>query len=566
MRAAALYRVSTKKQVKTGEEDSIPVQQHLLRSYANEQGWELVAEYLEPGVSAYKLSSLDRDILQDALSDAEAGKYDVLLVFKADRLSRNSFEYPMVLWQLHRAGVEVIAVADTPGGRKLNIDDQMEKLLRFIEGWQAETESKNTSIRVSQAMLELARQGKWTGGRPPYGYRLSSSKNGLPLEIEPQEAEVIREMVRLYLEEDMGSKKIAAELNNRGIRTREGKLWRDCRVRNVLQNPIIAGLPAYNRTRQGRTPGSHVRVRNYYDINNPEIIIPRDENGNPRPIPEYTIVPLETWLKLTHKMKSLANNAVPDSRTLESPALLTGFLKCGYCGRGFISSKKNNSKVKANGKIYYYKNACYRCVTKARIGTKYCQGQGSYSQKKIDTIFMAELENFLSNLDLGNLENYIHSRHSFNMARVQHQIKQLEKELEKAKRRHKNWLDRLNQFFAEPDKSIYSEELMAREIKKAEDDMAQLERQIGSLKSEYQQYHIEREKLQQFVKLAPHWFDIFKEAPTDIKKRMLAQIIDKIIIWRDKMEILYKVDLTKLAQTTGETAEGMVELKIAVSI
>ncbi|QGP93435.1 hypothetical protein MGLY_28430 [Neomoorella glycerini] len=566
MRAAALYRVSTKRQVKN-EEDSIPVQQHLLRSYASERGWELVAEYLEPGVSAYKLSSMDRDILQDALRDAETGKYDVLLVFKADRLSRNSFEYPMVLWRLHRAGVEVIAVADAPGGRKLNVDDQMEKLLRFIEGWQAETESKNTSIRVSQAMLELARQGKWTGGRPPYGFRLSSSKNGLPLEIEPQEVEVIKEMVRLYLEEDMGSKKIAEELNSRGLRTREGRPWRDSRVRDVLQNPIIAGLPAYNRTRQGDRPGRQVRVRNRYDINNPEIIIPRDENGNPRPVPEYTIIPLETWLKLTHKMKSLASNTAPDTRTLDSPALLTGFLKCGYCGRGFVSSKKNNSKVMApNGKIYNYKRASYRCVTKARISTEYCQGQGSYSQKKIDTIFMAELENFLSNLDLGNLENYINSRQSFNMARVQHQIKQLEKELEKARRRHKNWVDRLNQFFAEPDKSIYSEELMAREIKKAEDDMAQLEKQLGELKSEYQQNHIEREKLQQFVKLAPHWFEIFKEAPTDIKKRMLAQIIDRVILWRDRMEILYKVDLTRLAQATGETADGTVELRVAVSM
>ncbi|SMB97165.1 Site-specific DNA recombinase [Thermanaeromonas toyohensis ToBE] len=566
MRAAALYRVSTKKQVKA-EEDSIPVQQHLLREYAAERGWELVAEYIEPGVSAYKLSSLERDILQDALRDAEAGKYDVLLIFKADRLSRNSFEYPMVLWRLHQAGVEVIAVADAPGGRKLNVDDQMEKLLRFIEGWQAETESKNTSIRVSQAMLDLARQGKWSGGRPPYGFRLSSSKNGLPLEIDPKEAEVLKEMVRLYLEEGVGSKKIARILNNRGIRTREGKLWRDERVRDVLQNPIIAGLPAYNRTRPGNTPTSRCRVRDRYDLNNPEIIIPRDENGNPKPVKEYVIIPLETWLKVMQKMKASAQNQEPDARALDSPALLTGFLKCGYCGRGFISSKKNRAKVsRPNGKTYVYERACYRCITHARIGKEFCPGQGSYSQKKIDSIFLSELRTFLSSLDLGNLEKYIDSRQQFTVMRLQKQISQLEAELEKANRRLKNWVERLNQYFADPARSLYSEELMAGEIKRAQEEIALLEKQIAEAKAELNACTYEREKLQQFARMAPRWFEIFVEAPVPVQKRMLAQIIDKVTLWKDRLEISYRVDLTQFARTTGEEGHGTVELRVAVSL
>lgn len=566
MRAAALYRVSTKKQVKA-EEDSIPVQQHLLREYAAQHGWDLVAEYVEPGVSAYKLSSTDRDILQDALRDAEAGKYDVLLVFKADRLSRNSFEYPMVLWRLYRAGVEVIAVADAPGGRRLNVDDQMEKLVRFIEGWQAETESKNTSIRVSQAMLDLARQGKWTGGRPPYGFRLSSSKGGLPLEIDPVEAEVLKEMVRLYLEEGLGSKMVAEILNSRGIRTREGKLWRDVRVRDVLQNPIIAGLPAYNRTRPGNTPASRRRVKDRYDINNPEIIIPRDENGNPKPIEEYVIIPLETWLRVMEKMRASAQNREPDSRTLESPALLTGFLKCGYCGRGFVSSRNRKAKkVKPNGKIYVYERAHYRCVTKARIGKEFCPGQGSYSQRKIDAIFLNELRTFLSSLDLGNLESYIDGRQQFTAMRLQKLIRQLEAELEKANRRLKNWVERLNQYFADPASSLYSEEFMAGEIRRAQEEIALLEKEIARAKAELSACTYEREKLQQFARMAPRWFEIFVEAPVGVKKRMLAQLIDKVTLWKDRLEISYRVDLTRLAQTTGEEGHGTVELRVAVSL
>lgn len=98
--------------------------------------------------------------------------WQVLVVYKADRLSRNSFEYPVVLDRFSRIGCEVWSVKDAVGGKLLALDTRMDKFVRFLEGWQAETESKNTSIRVSEAMLQLAKQGKWSGGPTPYGYRL----------------------------------------------------------------------------------------------------------------------------------------------------------------------------------------------------------------------------------------------------------------------------------------------------------------------------------------------------------------------------------------------------------
>ncbi|KUK10372.1 MAG: Resolvase domain protein [Clostridia bacterium 41_269] len=562
-RAAALYRVSTKKQLKS-EDDSIPAQQHTIRNFAAEKGWELVKEYIEPGVSAFKISSDKRDILQDVLSDALQGKFDVLLIFKADRLSRQSFEYPLILKSFYDAGVEVIAVADAPGGRSLNVDDQMDKLLRFIEGWQAETESKNTSIRVKTSMMDMAKRGHWSGGRPPYGFKLPDSKKGLPLEINQKEAEILLLMKRLYLEEEWGSKKIAVYLNEHGYRTRENRLWTDARVRTVLQNPIIAGLPAYNRTKPGSTPTSRVRIKNWYDINNPEIIIPRDENGNPKPIKEYTIISLEEWQKLMEVMKKRSKNTKPDARSMDSTALLTGFLKCGYCGKGFISSRTRNAKtVRPNGKVYVYKKAVYRCSTHARKGSAFCSGQGSYSQKKIDGIFMSELESFLKNVDLGSLEHYVNMKQASARSQISRQIAQLERELKKVRRRLNSWVDRLNQYFADPEGSIYSEEMMAREIKRAEEEEKVITEQIAELKAELQQKQVERDSLKQFARLAPRWFEIFKESPVETKKKMLKQIIDRIVLRRDKMEIVYNINLMELSEAGSENA---VRFKIAVEM
>lgn len=579
--AAALYRVSTNKQLKNKTkkkdkkesiEDSIPLQQHLVRNYAAKNGFELPAEleYIEPGVSAYKISSADRDILQDVLADAAAGKFTKLLIFKHDRLSRKSFEYPMILKQFYDYGVDVI---DITSGKVLNITDQMDKLIRYIEGWQSETESKNTSIRVTAAMMDMAREGMWSGGRPPYGFQLCEFKKAVfPLVIDEKEAAVLRIMENCYIEKGWGSKKTASFLNDSGYRTREKKLWTDARVRRVLQNPIIAGLPAYNRTRSGNVPGSRTLIKNWYDLDNPEIIIPRDEAGNPKPIEDYVIIPLPRWLKVTKLMKSRAQNTVPDSRSTESTALLTGFLKCGYCGKGFISSKTKKKKKFKNGNVYVYTAKSYRCFTKARVGTSFCLGQGSYSQQKIDNIFMSELEKFLGNLDLGNLEEYITIKQASRSSIIRSQIKQLQKQRKKTQNRLNSWVDRLNVYFSDPENSVYSEELLSEQVKQAELEISDIKTNIANLQSELDQSTLEHDNLVAFSKMAPRWFEIFEAAEVPKKKEMLKQIVEQIDLWKDRMEITYNINLIELAAETESLLEQVpglerqVNLKIAVDI
>lgn len=568
---AALYRVSTAKQLKKGEEDSIPLQAEVIREFvAKHPDWELVAEYAEEGVSAFKYGKDNRDVLRSVLADALAGKFRVLLVFKADRLSRKSLEYPLVLWQLQVAGVEVIAVADAPGGKKLELRDQYDKLLRFVEGWQSETESVNTRIRVSHVMRQMAKQGKWTGGRPPYGFRLSESRKGLPLEINEEEAVVIREMCRLYLEEGMGSKRIAAVLNERGVRTREGKLWTDSSVRRVLQNPIICGLPAYDRTKPGNTPTSRVRIKGYTDLNN--FIIPRDSEGNPAPIPEYSIVSLETWQRLIMKMRGNDPNrgsgegAVerlsPAARAMSSGALLTGFLVCGHCGRGFISS--GNNYMKRNGKVYPYRRRVYRCATHARIGggEKLCNGQGSYSQKKIDRIFLQELENFLSGLEPEELLKYVERKQVDYLADMSGRIRAVEAELRRNKRIYDAWVKRLESYFADPSSSLYSEQLLAEKVKEYGRAVEALERELEELKEQARAEEHRRGQLLEFSRHAPEWFKLFMEAPVPLKKRMLAQIISKVVLYRDKIEIHYCVDLAEFLGRRKKQVEEKFELKV----
>lgn len=571
---AALYRVSDRKQVKKGkeEDDSIDTQKEVIRKYVAERPeWHLVKEYEEPAVSAYKLSMHDRDVLDNAIADALNGVFKILLVFKYDRLSRISVEYPLILWQLHRAGVKVIAVADTPGGRELKMEDQTDKLLRFMEGWQGETESKNTSIRVSERMKSLAEKGHWNGGRPPYGFRLSPLKTGLPLVRDEQEAEVLLEIARLIEEEDAGGKVIANIFNERGWRTREGKLWSESRVRDVIQNPIVAGLPAYRRTRPGHTANSRIRVQGIYNLDN--FIVPRDENGNPRPVPEYVIIPLERWQRIMgiiadrNIRKGKESISRPKGSTMLSSSLLTGFLVCGYCGRGFISSRWNNKKVKSDDKVYTYEKRDYRCITHARIGNgrHYCQGQSSYSQRKVDKIFLGELENFLSNMDPRGLERFLEEKQFAHLAETTKKVKAIEAELRKSRKVYKAWVQRLDAYFADPDASLYSEDLLASKVKEYEALCSKLENELREVKEESQAQKWQREHLKEFSRRAPEWYKMFSESPVPVRKKMLAKIIDKVILYRDRMEIHYKVDLNDFLEGKKPVAKEKLELRVLAS-
>ncbi|MCL6479410.1 MAG: recombinase family protein [Peptococcaceae bacterium] len=564
------------KQVKDDEEDSIPVQAAVIREFVSKHpNWRLNSdcEYFEEGVSAYKISKDNRDILQQVIADAVAGKFKILLVFKADRLSRKSFEYPLVLWQLHNLGVEVIAVADAPGGKSLKVEDQFDKLIRFMEGWQAETESKNTSIRVSNAMKEHAKAGHWSGGRPPYGFKLSETKNSLPLQINEFEKTVLEFMCQLY-EEGMGSKRVANVLNERGYRTREGKPWTDTRVRSVLQNPIIAGLPAYGRTKPGNTPSSRVRIRGYHDINN--FIVPRDENGEPKPVAEYTIIPLDRWLRIMDRMQKNNSNhdnpqgGVPPARAMASSSLLTGFLVCGYCGRGFISTDTKNKKRLKNGDVYVYKKKFYRCITRARVGAgdKFCPGQANYSQKKIDEIFLRELEAFLSAINPKEFKNYVDQKQVGHLAGVTARLKGLESDLKKSRKIYNEWVTRLDSYFADPENSMYNEDLLAAKVKEYSEICSRLEKEINSLKSEFKLVKYERNQLKEFSKKAPQWLKLFMEAPVPTKKQMLSHIIDKVYLYRDRVEIHYNVDIADFIGRGKEQVQGeyRIELKVLASL
>lgn len=219
-RVYCLYRVSTLGQV---EKDDIPMQKQRCREFAAAQGWSIVRELSEKGVSGFKVSARDRDAIQEIQRDAVDGKFDILLVFMFDRLGRRDDETPFVVEWFVRNGIEVWSA--TEGQQRF--DNHVDKLMNYIRYWQASGESIKTSIRVKTRLGQMTEAGLYTGGTVPFGYHLEKrgrvnkrNREVCDLAIDEDEAEIVRLIFRKYVDEGYGAQRLCKYLHESGIHSR----------------------------------------------------------------------------------------------------------------------------------------------------------------------------------------------------------------------------------------------------------------------------------------------------------------------------------------------------------
>ena len=222
-RVYTLYRVSTKGQV---EKDDIPMQKEACRNFAESQGWEIVKEFSEKGVSGFKKSAKERDELQKVQQAAMEGKFDILLVFMFDRLGRRDDETPFIVEWFTKQGIEVWSVNE---GQQ-RFDTHVDKLMNYIRYWQASGESIKTSVRTKTRMEQLTQEGHFTGGCIPLGYRLEHkgrtnkrNQDVGDLVIDPDEAEIVKLIFQKYLCEGYGAQRLCRYLAEQGITNRKGR-------------------------------------------------------------------------------------------------------------------------------------------------------------------------------------------------------------------------------------------------------------------------------------------------------------------------------------------------------
>lgn len=556
IRCAALYRVSTMRQARhDADEETLPMQRNAIRRFVSDHpSWKLVAEYTEEGVSAYKNASADRDVLQDVLRDARSRKFTILLIFKADRLSRQSLEYPVILAKFQEYGIQVYSVADEAGGKELKSDGQFDKLLRFIEGWQAETESYNTSIRVSEKMRQIAEKGRWTGGKAPYGYRFDPQASAnAPLSLQEKEAEIVRLMFRRYLDEGVGTPTITRDLNANQIFQRNGKPWADGSVRRTMQNPIVTGRLSYGRTaRHGRGKRKSLGTHDLDGV----ILSPV--------YPHLVIIDEARWQQAMDRMANynrlaLSPGVIRHSRADSGPLLFTGMARCAHCNGPLVSISVTSKKMTAKGpKIYGHK--AYLCTTKAWKSKDLCDGQRTYAMKKVEQALLAAIHRTLSTMDTAAVVRRARELAEQRLWTQNSRQHILDKQIRETAQLREAWLARLDQFLVHPELSLYSEDVLAQKVREANEKYQRLLRERETIMQSATNLSEQRQSLDQFLQVKDQWWQQFLSAERPQQKELLKRIVEMITIGRDGYNIYYRFDLQAL---TGRDDAHTVEWREA---
>lgn len=533
-RVGCLYRVSTLKQV---EKDDIPMQRVSCNNFIKSQNnWKLTKEYIELGVSGYKLSESKRDVLQDIKRDVLNKEIDVLLVFMFDRIGRREEETPFVVEWLIDNGIEVWSVKE--GQRK--IENRADKLINYLTYWQAGGESEKTSIRVREVQVQMAEKGILTyGGKrnAPYGYDFIKSgtytKKGVErqkLVINKLEAKIVKEIFNLYVKKSYGIGRIAKELNDKEIKPRRSSLWSASTIGKMLENPIYMGYPAY---RKKSTVNRSIAKKQPFE----NWILPEKK------VNDLAIIDEKIWYE-AKKIRNARNDKLGNNkadikpRQTKSELLFIGMIRCGECGYAFMTagSKKKN-KYGEIVKHSYYRCSSTRSTYSCKLEKK------NIRKEEVEETVLKCVYNYLDSLEETDLSKAIQKGILNNCENEEKELKKYENELSEIAKNITVLKDEVVKTLT--GESIYTAELLNDLIKEKEIRKKELLNLKDIVQNKIAQKQLEESELLQIKDKIPKWKKEFKKADLTVKKMLVSEIIKEIRIYNDRYEIDFKIEFNK---------------------
>jgi len=322
VRCAIYTRVSTDQGLDQ-DFNSLDAQYDASQAYIRSQahaGWTLIrAKYYDGGFSG---GNTDRPALQQLLADVRAGKIDVIVVYKVDRLTRSLADFAKLVELFDEHNVSFVSVT-----QQFNTTTSMGRLTLNVLLSFAQFEREVTSERIRDKIGASKRKGLWVGGMVPLGYDTKDRK----ISINEAEAETVRTIFRRY--RDLGSLNLLmTDLRRKGIGTK---------VRKLKTGKTVGGIPFT------RGPLAHL-LRNRFYIG--EVLFKGEILKGEQP----AIVDRQLFEAVQAKLSEQANDQ--RARKAATDALLTGRI---FDDRGNRMSPSHTRKAGCRYR-YYLSSALFQ--------------------------------------------------------------------------------------------------------------------------------------------------------------------------------------------------------------
>jgi site-specific DNA recombinase len=356
LRAALYARYSTDRQRETSIDDQL----RAARARAETEGWHIVAQHGDEGVSGSVPVAL-RPGGKALLADALAARFDVLVLEGLDRLSREIGEAETITKRLEHRGIRIVGTAD-------GYDSQASgrKVMRIARGLVNELYLDDLREKTHRGLAGQFDRGYHVGG-VCFGYTSQPTADGRGRELvvnETQAALVLR-IFEAYVAGD-SARTICHRLNAEGVPSPRGGTWALSalvgdrkRGAGLLNNEIYIGRLVWNRRQWVKDP--ETGRRRYVDR-------PRDE-WQVREVPELRIVPPELWAAA--RARDISRNTRPQGGA-PMKTLFAGLLRCPTCAGPMTAIDARR----------------YGCNVRKDRGPAACDNDRAYSRRAVDAALL----------------------------------------------------------------------------------------------------------------------------------------------------------------------------------
>ncbi|WP_084622181.1 recombinase family protein [Demequina oxidasica] len=291
---------------------SISRQIESCQKYAEARGWEVVAEpFVDDGVSASKNKPAERAGWKALLASAEP--YDLVLVWKVDRLARRITDFWKAYEVLDARGRSLASVADN-----LDMSTTIGQIVAGVLAGFAQMEAEAISARVAAARTHLLLNGRSVGGGVPFGWRNVPNPDGPGMVIakDPERIGYVEEMVARTLA-GRSIYSTARWLSDASVPTPSGAgtAWGHATVERLLRHPLVAGMVPFNPGRDSKRRGDGVLL---------------GENDLPVVRDDLAVMPVARWRAMLAALDAPQEGKnLPRALAAKSSGVLSGLVLCG---------------------------------------------------------------------------------------------------------------------------------------------------------------------------------------------------------------------------------------------
>ena len=433
-----------------------------------------------------------RPTMQDLLADVEKGVWKGVLVMEIERLARgDTMDQGLVAQTFKYSETKIITPIKTYDPNN-EFDEEYFEFGLFM----SRREHKTINRRLQRGRIQSAREGKYIGNIPPYGYmrKMLEKDSGFTLEKHVEEAKIVALLYDWYTgQEQLGVSLIRNKLNDLKVPTRKGGDWTTSTIRNILSNPVYIG-----KIRQGSRPQVKKIIDGKITTERPRSKNPVLYDGLHEPI-----VSEEIFNTAQQRLSKNPTLPVPTRYIVKNP--LAGLIVCGMCGR-----KLNRRPYQKNG----YPDTLM-CVgpTCPNVSSQLALVEERLLQVLADWLKSYKIEIKEQEVQEAGLEAEL----------IEESIVKLDKELETLKNQLNNLHDLLEQGVYSVDTFLDRSKIINDKISAADEDREKLQSELGVVSKKEESQKIIIPKVEKVV-------DLYWQLPTPREKNMLLkEVLEKVI-------------------------------------